>query len=368
MDLASLKAQNDIIFPQLIQVIQEIVQMPSVQGPASELYPYGEDVFRCLERVLSLAKELGFAVVNKGDYGWAAYGDTRQPYIGIFGHLDTVPLGEGWTYPPLGAEIHHNRIYGRGVLDNKGPILTTLFALYSLKRLGYPMKYPVRVVFGTNEETGFNDMIRYRKEEDWPLMGFTPDCKYPVVYAERGRLGYRIHSTDSKALYHWLNTYLFPDPKYGRNLKIAYQDEEFGQLEMRNHRLTQEGADHIFTSAISYPAKVTADALCKKIQATLPKACHFTQGSTYAPVYFDKTAPWLKALQNAYNEVMAEVSEPVTTTGGTYAKIIPNIVPFGPSFKGQKNIAHNPDEWMDLADLKKNLYIYTLALANLQEV
>ena len=56
---------------------------------------------------------------------------------------------------------------------------------------------------------------------------------------------------------------------------------------------------------------------------------------------------------------------PVTTTGGTYAKAMPGIVPFGPSFPGQKGIGHNPNEWMTTADLVMNAKIYALALYRL---
>ncbi|MCD7909122.1 MAG: peptidase M20, partial [Clostridium sp.] len=54
-----------------------------------------------------------------------------------------------------------------------------------------------------------------------------------------------------------------------------------------------------------------------------------------------------------------------TTTGGTYAKAMPGIVPFGPSFPGQKGIGHNPNEWMTVSDLITNAKIYALALCRL---
>ena len=55
----------------------------------------------------------------------------------------------------------------------------------------------------------------------------------------------------------------------------------------------------------------------------------------------------------------------VTTTGGSYAKVVKNIVPFGPSFKGQKGIGHNPNEWMKMEDLITNAKIYALTLYHL---
>ncbi|MDE8054011.1 peptidase M20, partial [Erysipelothrix rhusiopathiae] len=58
----------------------------------------------------------------------------------------------------------------------------------------------------------------------------------------------------------------------------------------------------------------------------------------------------------------------VKTTGGTYAKIIPNIIAFGPSFPGQKDIAHLPDEWMNLDDIFNNAKIYSNALYKLKNL
>ncbi len=65
--------------------------------------------------------------------------------------------------------------------------------------------------------------------------------------------------------------------------------------------------------------------------------------------------------------VMGVHELPVPTTGGTYAKVVKNIVPFGPSFKGQKDIAHLPDEWMNIEDIRKILKIYAVSLWQLCE-
>ena len=59
----------------------------------------------------------------------------------------------------------------------------------------------------------------------------------------------------------------------------------------------------------------------------------------------------VKAMQDSYERVTGINGTPVTTTGGTYAKAMPGIVPFGPSFPGQKGISHNPNEWMTVDDL-----------------
>ena len=108
--------------------------------------------------------------------------------IGILVHLDVVPEGSGWTYPPYGGEIHDGRIYGRGAIDNKGPAMAALFALKSLKDAGIKFNRRVRVIFGTDEESGFECMEYYKKHDEAPTMGFSPDANYPIINGEKGVL------------------------------------------------------------------------------------------------------------------------------------------------------------------------------------
>ena len=80
------------------------------------------------------------------------------------------------------------------------------------------------------------------------------------------------------------------------------------------------------------------------------------------PVKFEKDCPMVSLLSKAYEQITQLDGTPVTTTGGTYAKLMPHIVPFGPSFPGQKGIGHQPNEWMKIEDLIKNAKIYALGI------
>lgn len=80
-------------------------------------------------------------------------------------------------------------------MDNKGPVMACLYGLAAVRALGLPLRHPVRIIFGCNEETGFEDLRYYLSKEKPPVYGFTPDCKYPVVYSERGRAVVRITGT-----------------------------------------------------------------------------------------------------------------------------------------------------------------------------
>ena len=85
--------------------------------------PYGRGPKEALDTHWHLAKKLGFKTGNLDNkVGWIEYGDGEE-MAAVLGHLDVVPLGEGWKYPPLACEIHDGKMYGRGVLDDKGPVI-----------------------------------------------------------------------------------------------------------------------------------------------------------------------------------------------------------------------------------------------------
>ena len=103
---------------ELIANIQKWVSVPSVQGaPAGENAPFGVEVRRMLDMALADAKAFGFEVRDIDGYaGDVSYGAGPET-MGMLCHLDVVPEGTGWQYPPYGAEIHDEAMYGRGTAD-----------------------------------------------------------------------------------------------------------------------------------------------------------------------------------------------------------------------------------------------------------
>lgn len=170
----------------LIKAAQELVRIESVEAEGAKGMPFGEGVAKALDAALKIAGELGFKIVNMDGYaGYAEYGD-GEDYVAVLGHLDVVPAGDGWKYPPYAAEIADGKIYGRGTMDDKSPIIAALFGLKAIKDLNLPLSKKVRVIFGTNEETGCKDIEYYLEREKPPVSGFTPDGQYPIIYAEKG--------------------------------------------------------------------------------------------------------------------------------------------------------------------------------------
>ncbi|AFK85338.1 MULTISPECIES: dipeptidase PepV [Thermoanaerobacterium] len=176
----------DALKDDLVKSTQEIIKIKSTEGDMKPGMPYGEGVAKALELALDIAKSLGFKTKNVDGYvGYAEYGEGDE-MVGVLGHLDVVPEGDGWEYPPYGGEIHDGKIYGRGATDDKGPIMAALYALKAIKDSGLKLNKRVRILFGTNEETGSKEIEHYLKHDESPSIGFTPDANYPVIYAEKG--------------------------------------------------------------------------------------------------------------------------------------------------------------------------------------
>lgn len=358
---------------ELLKSIVEVVNIPSTKGESSDDAPFGKEPKRALEKALEIARNLGFQThIVDNCVGYAQYGE-GEDYIGVVGHLDVVDEGEGWKFPPFSGHIEDGKMYGRGVLDNKGPIMSALYGLYAVKESGLKINKPVRIVFGTNEETGFGDIPHYLEKEKPPIMGFTPDCKYPVVYGERGRANIQFqieynsenYEDMTREFFSFLNTYILSSKSNGDRLGIDFSDSEFGTMEMRNYKMDVEESKLLFNLSLSYPAIVNIDEIVKRIESKLSRNIKLNLLLNYDPVKFEKDSFLVKSLQKAYEDVTGLDGTPVTTTGGTYAKIVPNIVPFGPSFPGQKGIAHNPNEYMDISDIILNAKIFAQAIYNL---
>lgn len=192
--------------PSLITDIKTICNYDSRRDTATEDCPFGTRVVDCLNKALELASALGFEVENVGNQvGIVSYGPDTEDYIACVGHLDVVDINGTWKTDPFHTTEIDGYLYARGVLDNKGPIFSCLYALKTLKDLNYEFPIKVKIIFGTNEETGMEDMKWYFKDHKYPLMGWTPDCKYPVVYAERGRAEFA-YTTEKNILMNYLHS------------------------------------------------------------------------------------------------------------------------------------------------------------------
>lgn len=171
---------------ELIESLQELIRIRSV-GEETGAHPFGDGPHACLMACLALGERLGFRTASVDDMaGYVEYGSGEE-MVAVLGHLDVVPEGDGWNYPPYGAVIDNGRLYGRGAVDDKGPTVAALYALRAIADSGVALSRRIRVIFGLNEEKGSLCIKHYvNKGEELPVMGFTPDGEYPIINGEKG--------------------------------------------------------------------------------------------------------------------------------------------------------------------------------------
>ncbi len=186
----------DSYFDDTVRSIVDIVRYDSSQRSQEDGYPFGKEAAECLQFFLSLAEEMGFETRNYDNYvGEVIFGEGKD--FAVLAHLDVVPAGSGWKYPPFGGVINDDvsdggvtgkKIWGRGTMDDKGPAVSCLYAMKALKDQGLRPNRTIKLIVGCNEESGWKCIEHYNKVAIMPEEGFTPDANYPVIYAEKGIL------------------------------------------------------------------------------------------------------------------------------------------------------------------------------------
>lgn len=174
---------------ELTDDICRLVCIESVRGDAKPGMPYGEGPAAALHAAMELAQGMGFTVTDYDGYAAAIDMNDNPPQLDILAHLDVVPGGPGWTvtmpFAPLEKE---GLLYGRGVADDKGPAVAALYAMRAVKELGIPLSKNVRLILGTDEECGSDDIAYYYQREKEAPMTFSPDADFPLINIEKGRV------------------------------------------------------------------------------------------------------------------------------------------------------------------------------------
>lgn len=173
---------------EIINSLSELIKFPSISDESGfSQYPFGEDCNNVLNYALDLGKSMGFRTKNINGYcGYIEFGEGEE-LVGIIGHLDVVPanIEDGWTTPPFSPNIRDGKLFGRGSIDDKGPVIASLYAMKAIKD-SIKVSKRVRLILGLNEEKSWKCINYYKEHEEHPSIGFSPDANFPGIYAEKG--------------------------------------------------------------------------------------------------------------------------------------------------------------------------------------
>lgn len=187
---------------EMLQTLNTLCSFKSVTERTNDpAHPYGEETNKALKFMLDTCKGFGFRTVNlDNQLGYAEIGEGEELF-GILAHLDVVPVGSGWDHDPFSATVcDDGYIYGRGVVDDKGPAVASVYAMKDVLESGRKFTKRIRIIFGQTEEKGpWSDMDYYKEHEELPTMGITPDADFPALYGEKGIMHFTLSMPKDKA-------------------------------------------------------------------------------------------------------------------------------------------------------------------------
>ncbi len=413
---------------EMIQILAELVAVPSVQGDAADGCPFGEEPARALAVMLDKCRRYGFTVENVNNYaGSADLGG--EPALAILTHLDVVPAGDGWSSDPFTLTRDGDKLVGRGAIDDKGPAVAAVFALRAIKELGIPLKKGVRLIFGTNEENGSADLEYYRSKRSLPPMVFTPDGEYPVINAEKGMLrvyfsaefnggfirgGEVINAVPEMCTFdlrtnenggevltygkHKGRAAHASTPEKGVNAITEFLKFQapLNPIVERLSELFPHGELNGASCGLGFSDPISGDMtcvlsmlntrdgrLCGGIDIRFPldrqkaeisdilcgklRAAGFDIDSCEGvePHCTDGSSDFVQALLRVYERVTGEKGRCIAIGGGTYVHEIEGGVAFGAEFPDTDYRMHSPDEFITVPDLLKNAELMAEAIVEL---
>lgn len=268
-----MKIRNNVLANQdeMIEALVHLIEIPSVLDEMHTSTPFGEAIDRTLDATLALCERLGFKVFKdpEGYYGYAEYG-AGETLIAVLGHIDVVPEGDAsnWIHPPYKGEVAGGKVFGRGAIDDKGPLVAAIYGIKAVIDSGKYFNKRVRVIIGTDEENSWRGICKYVSKEEVPHMGFTPDSNFPVVFAEKGLLQFKLISNKPSELTvkggHALNA--VPE-------SAVYQGKDMMRLEKQlkkmgfDHDLDQEELSVIGRSAHTAKPQLGINAILRMAAA-----------------------------------------------------------------------------------------------------
>ena len=190
---------DDLVKPyqeDLFKSLKEFVAIDSKYDDytRSEQHPFGEGVTKALNYIKDLAIRDGFKARNYDNMVVEILCGEGDKNITILAHADVVPEGKGWSHNPFVVTEKDGVLTGRGVADDKGPLLETYYALKALRDNNMLGNYQVRFIVGGNEESGSAGVIHYFEDINptQPTLGFSPDAEWPLIYAEKGIRNFKV--------------------------------------------------------------------------------------------------------------------------------------------------------------------------------
>lgn len=187
---------------EIIEDLEKLISIPSMRDSPSNSRnePFGKNIRAVFDEFMKIGDRHGFEVKDFDGYACHIQYGEQEDYVGALGHLDVVSAGNYklWNSDPFTLKISNGLLFGRGVNDDKGPLLAAFYAMKIFKDMGIPLRHSIRIIAGGAEETTWECMDHYFKYNDQPVMGFSPDGNFPIVNGEKGIFQFHVRYSNQQ--------------------------------------------------------------------------------------------------------------------------------------------------------------------------
>ncbi len=410
---AWVESQRDNIVADLTTV----GKVPSISNAQSDVKPFGPGCRQILETMTALGEREGYGVTNYDNYFvklTANAGDAQS--VGFWCHMDVVPVGEGWTYPPFAVTKVDDFLVARGIQDNKYTGIAALYAFKCLQALGVKLRHTYELYYGTSEETGMQDAEYYVANYPCPTVSLVTDAAFPgLLYATggakvslhleaelpgveqitcdlvRGRIAsaVRIHTGTSveeftgkdcaKQAFARIEEKLPEDIRAlltdttGKLLNADTSDEYSGALTSRLAYFTYQNGVLEASLLLDLPCTCDTEALFARIKEKHDADCVVL----HVPSYFPADNPVAKAALEGYQLAHGRKDEYFVASANTYAKKLPRAFCFGMTLPDEPKLPdvflpghgnwHGPDEAVCITSVLEGAIITACAVCLMDE-
>lgn len=425
-----------------------------------------------------LANKLGLSFRDVGGYVQEIWIGEGPASFGLMVHSDVQPVDEkNWTVDPWAGEIKDGKLWGRGTLDDKGPLTVIMYGMRALLDSGLKLNKKLILLVGTDEESANEDVATYLKTNKAPDQTIIVDSNFPVICAEKGWCGTWLKlartgmpSTNQKGFliedlqagfspsivpgkatvrlaakgmgFEEAESFLHsevqkftaqnPDSKFelktedaqffieaygrqvhsaapatghnalmdlvvfldrnikplqnslslmakfaatyigleidGEKLGIKHEDDFMGTVTVAANMFQTTQDTVLFMFNYRLPKGIALSKVEKTVKArfrnfaTLNKIEFVERHYFSEPLYNDPESPFVQKLLSIFNDATGGNYKAESIGGGTYAKRIPNSVVFGPALPGHEYMGHQPDEFISLETLERNIEVLTNTL------
>lgn len=296
-------------------------------------------------------------------------------------HSDTIPARKaGWRGDPFTARFQNGRLYGRGSVDDKGPLGAAIFSGNFIKN---SKDYRVYLLASDREETdeGYGCRVFLRKEKvkpDFVLISEPSDMK--LIFGQRGRIeitltarGIPAHGSmpeKGKNAISMLNGALNSLSKLKFGSVPPFTATTVTPTVIKSEG---EGKNVLPLSCsvlldIRINHKESVGSLIKILKKNLPREIKIEAGK-FCPAWLLKDHNYAVAAKKTFTQAYGKTAAPAywkfCTNGSSYAsKGIP-VIGFGP---GKPQLCHKKNENIKMSDIERSVEFFRMLPSHIADL